>query len=388
MPTEPTMTRDELIRAIHHSGYQLVLSITGGGSGVIGELLRVPGASQCILEAIVPYSCASQVEWLGGTPDQFVSAPTGRAMAMAAFWRARKLADAAVPSEKLVGIGCTASLASDRPKKGEHRAYIAVQTADYTHTYSLLLSKDARTRAAEEDVCSEIILAELAAAVGIADAPRPQTIAGDHAEIEHHAALAPWRELMLERRSIAGNEAAFGLLASGQPFAVFPGAFNPRHAGHEQMNAIAARRLKLPVAYELSIANVDKPPLNYTELHHRTSAFRDEPLLLTRAPTFVQKSELFPGATFVLGADTIVRIADPKYYGGDQHAADQAIAAIAARGCRFLVFGRAAGGAFRTLAELPLPDNLRALCDEVPPEEFRADISSTQLRKQQMQQQQ
>jgi nicotinic acid mononucleotide adenylyltransferase/nicotinamide mononucleotide (NMN) deamidase PncC len=382
------MTRDELIRAIHHSGHQLVISITGGGSGVIGELLRVPGASQSILEAIVPYSCASQVSWLGGTPDQFVSAPTGRAMAMAAFWRARKLADAAVATEKLVGIGCTASLASDRPKKGDHRAYIAVQTADYTHTYSLLLSKDARTRAAEEDMCCAAILAEIATAVGIAGAPRPEAIAGDHAEVEHHAALAPWRELLLERRSVAGNEAAFGLLASGQPFAVFPGAFNPRHSGHEEMVAIAARRLNLPVAYELSIANVDKPPLDYTELHKRTSAFRDEPLLLTRAPTFAKKSELFPGATFLVGADTIVRIADPKYYGGDQRATDRAIATIASRGCRFLVFGRAAGSNFRTLAELPLPESLRAICDQVPEDDFRADISSTELRKQQTQQQQ
>jgi hypothetical protein len=57
-----------------------------------------------------------------------------------------------------------------------------------------------------------------------------------------------------------------------------------------------------------------------------------------------------------------------------------AIEAIAAHGCRFLVFGRDCGGAFRTISALELPAPLAALCEEVPEEAFRADISSTELR--------
>ncbi len=73
----------------------------------------------------------------------------------------------------------------------------------------------------------------------------------------------------------------------------------------------------------------------------------------------------------------MVRIGQAKYYGNDPAAAEAAFAKIAKRGCRFLVFGRVVDGKFQTLADLPLPDSLRKLCDEVPLDEFREDISST-----------
>ena len=51
---------------------------------------EVPGASRTVLEAIVPYSEGSLVRWLGGPPDRACSPPTARAMAMAAYCRARE----------------------------------------------------------------------------------------------------------------------------------------------------------------------------------------------------------------------------------------------------------------------------------------------------------
>ena len=58
-----------------------------------------------------------------------------------------------------------------------------------------------------------------------------------------------------------------------------------------------------------------------------------------------------------------------------------AIERIAGRGCRFLVFGRDLGAGFVRLADLDLPDPLRPICREVPPEVFREDVSSTEIRK-------
>ncbi len=55
---------------------------------------------------------------------------------------------------------------------------------------------------------------------------------------------------------------------------------------------------------------------------------------------------------------------------------------IAALGCRFLVFGRRTAAGFETAADLDLPPTLRTLCDVVSEAEFRADVSSTALRKQ------
>ena len=92
------------------------------------------------------------------------------------------------------------------------------------------------------------------------------------------------------------------------------------------------------------------------------------------------KERLFPGATFVVGADTILRIADLKYYEGQESARKQAIASIDKAGCRFLVAGRSVDGAFQTLNRLTLPAALRRLCSAIPAADFRADISSSELR--------
>ena len=54
---------------------------------------------------------------------------------------------------------------------------------------------------------------------------------------------------------------------------------------------------------------------------------------------------------------------------------------MASRGNQFLVFGRADGeDGFLTLSGVALTDELRALCTEVSEDEFRRDISSTQIR--------
>jgi hypothetical protein len=175
-----------------------------------------------------------------------------------------------------------------------------------------------------------------------------------------------------------------GVGCDAGPKIVFPGAFNPLHHGHVKMAELAAEKLGGAVAYELSITNVDKPPLDFVEINERLRAVREQDptreVLLTAAPTFVEKASLVPGATFVVGADTLLRIADPKYYCGDDRRRDAAIAEIARAGCRFLVFGRQVGEKFCCLGDVKLPPELMALCDEVSEIEFHEDVSSTELR--------
>ena len=169
--------------------------------------------------------------------------------------------------------------------------------------------------------------------------------------------------------------------SSKEELAIFPGAFNPLHDGHRQMARIASARLQRSVHFELSIENVDKVSIDEATCRQRLSQFKsDESIWLTRAPLFVDKAELFPKATFVVGADTVCRIADLRYY-QDQAAMRHSIARIAHAGCRFLVFGRLMDvHDFRLLSELSLPAALLRICDEVSEAEFRHDISSSQLR--------
>jgi nicotinic acid mononucleotide adenylyltransferase len=167
------------------------------------------------------------------------------------------------------------------------------------------------------------------------------------------------------------------------PAVVFPGAFDPLHTGHRRMAEIAAAIARRDVEFEISVENVDKIALDAEESLRRVEQFPDEQTVwLTRAATFMQKARWFPGATFVVGADTIARIAHPRYYAGDEASRDAAIDHIRTCGCSFLVFGRLDAERFRTLSGLHLPDRLLRLCTGVPAEQFRMDISSTQLRTQ------
>jgi nicotinamide mononucleotide (NMN) deamidase PncC len=391
-PERPEPPWRRIVGDIHASGRQLVVAVTGGGSGAIGRLLQTPGASRSVLEAIVPYSNAALAEWLGGMPEQACSAATARAMAMAAFLRARKLASKADP-HALVGIGCTASLATDRVKRGAHRVHVAVQTSRSTRSQCFLPILDGEDRALQESHAAGFALWEIANACGVEASAigdwLPLDAKGDALEgLDAEVAQLARVELLLGKQPLAivrPNSSVEHFSVSELPPAklVFPGAFNPPHRGHLRMAVLAEQLLGAPLIWELSTVNVDKPPLDFIEIRTRVHAIRfedhDRPIALTSAPTFREKSALFPGATFVVGADTVLRVGDLRYY-GDLAARDRAIAEIAALGCRFLVFGRQSSAGFQTLCDLELPRELRVICDEVPASEFREDISSTQLR--------
>lgn len=162
--------------------------------------------------------------------------------------------------------------------------------------------------------------------------------------------------------------------------ALLPGSFNPLHHGHELLATAAAEQLGRDVTFELSVVNVDKPPLEVDEVLRRIEQFRYRwQVALTRAPTFVEKARLFPGAAFVLGWDTAVRLFVPRYYGGES-AMRAALAEMRDLGCRFLVGGRALDGEFKTLADIAVPRGVTGMMEAIPEARFRADISSTQLR--------
>ena len=79
--------------------------------------------------------------------------------------------------------------------------------------------------------------------------------------------------------------------------AIFPGSYNPMHAGHLQMAALAETILGQPVEFEISIENVDKPPLNFTAMSERLAQFQSPPrtLWFTRArSTLSCITALFP----------------------------------------------------------------------------------------------
>ena len=371
----------QLISALHASGRKAALAITGGGSGAVGELLRVPGGSRLLIEAQIPYDEQALAAFLGAAPAQACSADTAIAMAQTARARARRLAPAGAD---LVGLGATAALVSDRPRKGEHRFHIAFANAAGVAHCTCVLAKGRRDRAAEEDLVSRAIVLMLARACGVA-APSPQSLFdADEPYAETVAASGDTIDRLVagELDRVTVQPDGQMMLSAPRPVMLLPGSFNPMHQGHVLLARVAEELRQQPLAFEISVTNVDKPPLLGETVRGRLGQFAwKSPVELTRAPTFLEKSRLFSGTTFVIGADTAARLVAPRYYGDDEQRMHGALEEIANSGSSFLVAVRIdAGGRVRALNDIPVPRRYADLFTEIPERRFRLDTSSSEIR--------
>ena len=371
----------ELIAALHASGRKAALAITGGGSGAIAELLRVPGGSRLLIEAQVPYDTQALAAFLGFPPAQASSADTAIAMARTARAHAARLVPA---STDLVGLGATAALVSDRPRRGEHRFHIAFANSDRVGHCTGVLAKGRRDRAAEEDLVSRAIVLWLAHACGIA-APSPRSLLDpDEQCAETDIAIVDTIDQLLagEVNRVTVQPDGQITLSAPNPAVLLPGSFNPVHEGHVSLARIAEELRQQPVAFEISVTNVDKPPLTAETVRHRVAQFAwKSPVELTRAPTFLEKSRLFPKTTFVIGADTAERLVDPRDDGDDEDRMHRALEEIANAGASFLVAVRLdATGRICALKDILVPRRYADLFTEIPEHRFRFDTSSSEIR--------
>jgi len=368
------------IQRLHDTPAMAALVVAGAGVEAVRWLLGVAGASRTVLEAVVPYGERAMVNYLGWEVMQAVNAGMAESLAAAAYARARRFRVG--EGSPTLGVGCTATIATDRPKRGEHRAHVAVWDGERVATRSLVLQKGLRDRVGEERVVSALIVAALCEAAGL-PAPAVPLADGEHIEQTESRVDRQLERLLADE---VGKLTFYGpgVFAADEPIraALLPGSFNPLHHAHVHLARIAEARLGRPVLYELSVKNVDKPTLTVEEIRERLEQFAWDKrrVALTCAPLYRHKARLFPGCTFIIGYDTAVRLIDPKYYGGDPAEMLAALAEVREAGCDFFIAGREVGGRFRTVADLDIPPGFEGMFSGLSEDDFRVDISSTELR--------
>lgn len=377
--TRRPVTPTELATAIHATPHKMVMAFAGAGAQSLAWLHSVGGSSRTILTALDIYTPASMQQLVGFMPSRFTSRRVARAMAR----RSRSLATRyANPADAVFGLASTATIATDRTKRGEHRVAAAVDDAFGAVTYHLTLAKDARDRLGEEEIVSLLLLRAAADACGVLSRPELPLVADEHVDTTFMPSdLLSGLDAGKRDAVVMRPNGALVAAPRAERHVILSGAFNPLHRGHLEMAEAAQRHVGLPALYELPLINADKEPIGLLEARRRAHQFAGRGLLaLTRAPLFVEKAALFPASVFVVGVDTAERILEPRFYGGPQQRT-QALQQFASHGCRFLVAGRLdADEGYKTLRHLRLPAGCEHLFEELPEEEFRRDVSSTQIR--------
>ena len=165
------------------------------------------------------------------------------------------------------------------------------------------------------------------------------------------------------------------------------GSFRPLHRAHRALleTGLKVAANALTPCFEISIRNVEKPEIATSDLGRRLQQFQqpDDIVVITRAATFLEKAQLMPGTTFVIGYDTAIRLFDDRFYtdSGSRTPSLDAMGELRDLRSSFIVGGRHdADGNFKTIRDMFIPPGFEELLIEIPEHQFSDPVSSTQLR--------
>ncbi|KKH96297.1 hypothetical protein EO95_16155 [Methanosarcina sp. 1.H.T.1A.1] len=397
----------ERIFQVHKSPCKVVLAITGGGAEIIGELLRHGSGSATVLDAVVPYSTDAMDRFLGRKPEKYCSEKTARLMAMVAYQRALELSKSSggTAAQDVIGIGATCKLrAANEREERKHEVHVAIQAARETEVCTLELAAD-RTREEEEKIAATLIFNVLSRHCGVQEIDLSNGIrildgieagigTGEEERekvIEKYTSVSGVVGDLLKQQSCTPESSCktAGMVrinfdeakAPKEIKLVFSGSFDPCHKNHVFMAECASKKYNAPVHFEISLTNVDKPPIDFISLSQRLDSLRkykDEAFMggvcLTRAPLFLQKADLFPNSTFIIGADTFNRLFDAKYYDGTVDT-PAILRSFKEKNVRFMVFRRKS-------VEMSVNPEVLEFCEIIPMDEYEDDgTSSREIRR-------
>ena len=366
--------RKEIIKELQKCGKMFFIAATGGGTSFIGEFLKSPGGSQCIVGGYVPYAIEATNNFVGGKLDKYADANAARRLAVASYEQCLKLK---VNEYNCVGVGVACSLAKDKERDGrEHHINIAVHTFNQTFGISVVFKNSKFNREQEENLVNDLTLFTLAKYF-CNKIDRDWEVIHQMIYLNNDAEVSTFGEYS----RMTGCELycnAMEDLKMQETIVIYPGSFFPLHNGHREIYHLAHKITELPVFYELSVTNSYKPSIDYVDLETRYNQFDNNgwrnAVILTKAPRFVDKVNLLKKQfdpkqiIIVVGADTWERVYDDAAHkNGD-------IKFFEDNNVKFLVFGRD--------ADIKNQDSILFIKNDLALN-YNNNISSTAIRKSQ-----
>ena len=280
---------------------------TGAGASFQNELWEVPGSSAYLSGASFPYDAAEQEELLGFMPTQFCSEEASVDLACAAYMKAYKFG-----GKDAVGLGLTASVASEKPHRGDHRVYATIITKDKVWSFHKVLKKGCGLKQRQSDNldCNDLAFFMLVDALDISsfNAEGKPFLR----EYKDNTQLAMDRFFKHPYFSASGKR--YDKCQYTGKWALVPGAFNPPHQGHFGMQQGVFDQYGYRGVFEITSGLLHKGNLTIQDLLQRAKLLKGNDCIFTQQlPLYLDKVKAFPGAALVLGADACLRLFDPKW---------------------------------------------------------------------------
>jgi nicotinic acid mononucleotide adenylyltransferase len=353
----------------------LHVSATGAGPTLQKEVWSTPGCSAYFIGCFIPYRRTQLHSFLGHEPDDsYVDLSVAIDMASASYMRASEAKVVENIDGHPVGLGITAAVASNRMPHGEHRAHIVAITKDRVVHRPVLLPKSEGREAREYH---DALIATAALKL-LTDALAGTDIEGcvEKEALERFYLYPIFHTNGTRRKASEAREREIYL----------PATLNPIHDGHRTMCRAAedtfspaAGRVK--ASYLVSSVSPHKGRLSVQDMLFKAGMLRAERWkkesrmveFTHDEPLFLDKARKRPGSVFLIGADTMQRMLDPKW-GPDIPAM---LLELKNLGVKFLVMDRLVDDKLLTCRNVPVPWPHGDLFD---PLAGRVDISSSELR--------
>jgi nicotinamide mononucleotide (NMN) deamidase PncC len=342
---------------------------TGAGAGIQQALWATPGSSAYLSGATFPYSTEETEELLGFKPESFCSREAAIDLASAAYMKAYRFG-----TKKTIGLGLTASVASEKEHRGDHRCHICVISDDQILCDTMILTKGVGSAKRLEDgmTCDGRALEMIEkvfksnGTYGVAD------LAGQDALKRFLA--RPFFTVTGQRLPAPSDYSRYALM---------PGAYNPPHDGHYGMQEAYESSNNKRVLYEVTANPPHKGALSVQELLQRAKMLQGHDRIFTWSnPMYLDKARAFPGMPILLGADAMVRMLDPKW-GVEVPALIDELYKL---GTHFYINGRTVDGKFTVNSDIireydiDYPDVWKKMMQIFHPLSGRWDLSSTEIR--------